>query len=387
MELTTVDLVDRTGLCVERRGGRQQRKAKPDPPSSPPYPANCLAHDAAFERRRRMLDMWLSALGGDIQLQTCEQRTVGGALVAADAEQSHLVLSRLETPMGVYPNAKVRTSDLHFAELRGLWRLSCKLPPRPAWIDAPLTGVRRTAATAGSGDDARPSMDGDVDIKDPAADAAGTQADVAAPLEKYYVQRYMLFSKYDEGVRIDEEGWYSVTPEVLAQHIAERCRCDLVVDAFCGVGGNAIQFAFTCERVVAVDLDPTRLGLAKHNAAVYGVSDRIEWVHGDFLALAPTLAADVVFLSPPWGGPNYAAAQTFDVRTMMGGLDGVEILRAALLAAPNVAYFVPRNVDTRQMEHMAREAGCRLELERCRLNGHDKGIMAYFGFDDDAEES
>ena len=44
------------------------------------------------------------------------------------------------------------------------------------------------------------------------------------------------------------EGWFSVTPEMIAQHIAERCRCDLIVDAFCGVGGNAIQFAFTCER-------------------------------------------------------------------------------------------------------------------------------------------
>lgn len=44
------------------------------------------------------------------------------------------------------------------------------------------------------------------------------------------------------------EGWFSATPEKIAEHIAERCRCDLVVDAFCGVGSNTIQFAFTCER-------------------------------------------------------------------------------------------------------------------------------------------
>jgi hypothetical protein len=31
-------------------------------------------------------------------------------------------------------------------------------------------------------------------------------------------------------------------------HIAERCRADTIIDAFCGSGGNAIQFAFTCER-------------------------------------------------------------------------------------------------------------------------------------------
>jgi len=44
------------------------------------------------------------------------------------------------------------------------------------------------------------------------------------------------------------ESWFSVTPEKLAMHTAERLRCDLIVDAFCGAGGNAIQFAFTCER-------------------------------------------------------------------------------------------------------------------------------------------
>ena len=115
--------------------------------------------------------------------------------------------------------------------------------------------------------------------------------------------------------------------------------------------------------------------------------DRIEWVHGDFLQLARKLKADVIFLSPPWGGPDYTAAKKFDIRTMMGGLDGEQILREALLAAPNVAYFLPRNVDARQMERLARELGCQLELEHCRLNGHDKGIMAYFGFDDGEVEA
>jgi trimethylguanosine synthase len=37
-------------------------------------------------------------------------------------------------------------------------------------------------------------------------------------------------------------------------HIAERCRADTIVDAFCGSGGNAIQFAFTCERGTLTDL-------------------------------------------------------------------------------------------------------------------------------------
>jgi trimethylguanosine synthase len=43
-------------------------------------------------------------------------------------------------------------------------------------------------------------------------------------LAKYWAQRYSLFSKFDQGIDIDEEGWYSVTPESIAIHIAQRCR-------------------------------------------------------------------------------------------------------------------------------------------------------------------
>lgn len=45
--------------------------------------------------------------------------------------------------------------------------------------------------------------------------------------------------------------------------------------------------------------------MAKHNAAVYGVADRIEFIVGDYFHLANRLQGDVVFLSPPWGGPQY----------------------------------------------------------------------------------
>lgn len=63
-----------------------------------------------------------------------------------------------------------------------------------------------------------------------------------------FFQRERYFSLYSSGCLLDEEGWYSVTPELIATQIAERCRCDTILDAFCGVGGNAIAFAQTCER-------------------------------------------------------------------------------------------------------------------------------------------
>ena len=78
-----------------------------------------------------------------------------------------------------------------------------------------------------------------------------------------------------------------------------------------------------------------------------------EFLLGDFCALAPKLQADVVFLSPPWGGPGYSDAEVFDVKTMMGGLDGELLFQLARGITPDVVYFLPRNVDKAQASLLA----------------------------------
>lgn len=78
-----------------------------------------------------------------------------------------------------------------------------------------------------------------------------------------------------------------------------------------------ILFPFTLFSVIAIDIDPVKISLACNNAEVYGVADQIDFICGDFMLLASHIKADVVFLSPPWGGPDYATAEIFDVRTMI----------------------------------------------------------------------
>jgi len=41
--------------------------------------------------------------------------------------------------------------------------------------------------------------------------------------------------------------------------------------------------------VYAIELDEGRLEMAKHNAQIYGVHDKIKWIHGDCLEVLPTL--------------------------------------------------------------------------------------------------
>jgi len=94
----------------------------------------------------------------------------------------------------------------------------------------------------------------------------------------------------------------------------------IIVDVFCGVGGNTIAFALSgrWKRVYAIEKDAATLACAKHNAAIYGVADRITWFQGDCFeilgvdedhqknavgALKTILSQyGVIFGSPPWGG-------------------------------------------------------------------------------------
>ena len=69
--------------------------------------------------------------------------------------------------------------------------------------------------------------------------------------------------------------------------------------------------------MIAIDIDPVKIECAQHNAQIYGVADRIEFIQGDYMQLAPSLRADAVFLSAPWGGPEYLNAEVFDIGEMM----------------------------------------------------------------------
>lgn len=168
-------------------------------------------------------------------------------------------------------------------------------------------------------------------------------------------------------------------PRKIAEHVLQG-PVEIVLDAFCGMGGNTIQFALSpfCNRVVAVDSDLDAVECAKHNAKIYGVLDKIDFIVGDIFQLIrdgdPRIVADVVFMSPPWGGPGYRSFPVFDLETMepysmysfplsiysvkigYTHTDGVRLgkkrsflVEQALKISPNVALYLPRTSDLNQL--------------------------------------
>lgn len=182
-------------------------------------------------------------------------------------------------------------------------------------------------------------------------------------INKYWKQRRRLFSRFDQGVQLDQEGWFSVTPEQIADHVSHTLRNYLfppnqplvVLDAFAGCGGNAISFSKQPNvTVVGVDVDRSKLRRAAHNASIYGIPpERLLLIECDALfilefcfkdgqfvldqpldtpeaatalmnAMPPPVATEVtpdgyqiggidllprtidaIFMDPPWGGVDY----------------------------------------------------------------------------------
>jgi len=295
------------------------------------------------------------------------------------------------------------------------------------------------------------------------SDATGSATAVFVE-NKYWAQRKRLFRRYDDGIQLDREGWFSVTPEVIANHIAERMCAHVsssseeenddddnmqepkqklvVLDAFTGVGGNVIAFALRPEvdRVICVDFDPNRLQMAAHNCRVYEIPpEKLVFVCADACdvlqhyqngKLCPTTSSDpateqeghrksasdnkphsknqsdrtfggiellpdridAIFLSPPWGGPNYEDANGsdgFDLQCIRvnDSCNGEDLLRYAKEALSHqrdqsLAYFLPRNVNGIKVGQSAVKVGLggggSLELEQTWLNSKLKTVTAYF---------
>lgn len=166
-----------------------------------------------------------------------------------------------------------------------------------------------------------------------------------------------------------------------------------------------------------------RLALARHNAALYGVIDRIEFILADFVSFArslPTAAGrgiDVVFLSPPWGGVNYQtlsssnaalngesahrdkrsvaaipqeAEETQDSATQysldnLTPLNGTELFTLARQITPHVALFLPRNQDLMEVSALVTQDSGQhspteiVEVEEEWMGNKLKALTCYFG--------
>lgn len=164
--------------------------------------------------------------------------------------------------------------------------------------------------------------------------------------------------------------------------------------------------------VIAIDTSPTRLALARHNAVIYGVEDRIEFILADYISFARSYLTlpsrqdssdspnasrpkiDVVFLSPPWGGPEYLSGSTkgsppdslpadqhpeFSLSGIQP-IHGAELFKLSRGITKNIAYFLPRNTNLDEISALIlSEEIEKVEVEEEWMGSKLKALTCYFG--------
>lgn len=230
-------------------------------------------------------------------------------------------------------------------------------------------------------------------------------------LRKFWNRRYELFSRYDEGIYLSAELWYSVTPELIAKYIAQLFvkilppDANYGLDVCCGGGGNMIQFAQFFDSVGGIEINGTNLCCAEHNAQVYQVQDKTwtlkadwreitklkenkeinyDWIPESIREARKNVPSnrifDFIFSSPPWGGTNYDRHE-FNLYAMQP-FNITELLKTMTQYTDNIGLFLPKLSNLMQLSLTTKEVYG--DYKKCRAvyinsKGRCVALLALFG--------
>eukprot|EP01025_Chloroclados_australasicus_P057496 TRINITY_DN7168_c0_g1_i3.p2 TRINITY_DN7168_c0_g1~~TRINITY_DN7168_c0_g1_i3.p2 ORF type:complete len:132 (-),score=13.68 TRINITY_DN7168_c0_g1_i3:209-604(-) len=129
--------------------------------------------------------------------------------------------------------------------------------------------------------------------------------------------------------------------------------------------------------------------MAQRNACIYSVENNIDFIECDFINYLDQLKnlfcfADVIFMSPPWGGPNYMKQEVFNLNHQIPEIGcSMSGLIQSLLEYQNLCkkqcelvFFLPRNSDLNQLSEIIRNKD-QVVVEINVLNQVIKGLTVY----------
>ena len=155
-------------------------------------------------------------------------------------------------------------------------------------------------------------------------------------------------------LRLDEEAAYSVTDmytaDKMSRDILRYAGGSVICDATACIGGNTASFARTYKQVIAIERDETRFDYLVHNLTVLKANnvrcvcgdalEEVTWVHGINPGSANAFY-DVIFIDPPWGGPEYKNQDTLGLE--LSGLPLEDVCRKWAMYTKYFAIKTPTN--------------------------------------------
>lgn len=146
---------------------------------------------------------------------------------------------------------------------------------------------------------------------------------------------------------LDEESLYSTTDQVTADKIAKDIlkfvpKTAIITDATSCIGGTVYAFSKEFASVNAIELDENRYLFLQHNMNTLRVSN-VNYLRGNAINICTTLHQQVIFIDPPWGGPEYK--QLPRISLFLSGVPLADVCRKFHTCTEYLVVKVPTNFD------------------------------------------
>lgn len=126
--------------------------------------------------------------------------------------------------------------------------------------------------------------------------------------------------------------------------------CISITDSTASVGGNTIAFLLIKNfyNVNSVELDKQRYEMLKSNINIKKASIKGEYklYNSSYLNIKNNLAEDIIFIDPPWGGPDYY--KLTKVKLFLDDIHLGEIINSLFIDKSELKYVLikaPKNFD------------------------------------------
>jgi SAM-dependent methyltransferase/predicted RNA methylase len=123
----------------------------------------------------------------------------------------------------------------------------------------------------------------------------------------------------------------------------------IITDMTANVGSDTIKFGLRFNYVNAIEYDPLTCNLLKNNIKVYNLNNKVNVMCGDSSTIINNLEQDVLYMDPPWGGPDYIKHKSLDMK--LGTTDIVDIIIKNINKAKLFIIKCPRNYNFNNLLH------------------------------------
>lgn len=118
-------------------------------------------------------------------------------------------------------------------------------------------------------------------------------------------------------IKMDAEAFYSVTDQYTADRISKDIlhtipEVQTITDATACIGGNTYSFSKYFMNINAIEIDFNRYQYLQNNLRVLETTN-VDIYNGDLMVICQMLYQDLIFVDPPWGGPDYKTKESIDL--------------------------------------------------------------------------